>query len=1388
MDTGFFAVIQKRLPKCAGTAARTRQFCLAQIARAARRPRASVEAAMALIASVMAFALVSHPAPADYTMSCWGNNAYGQCNVPAEVSQVVGVAGGWGHTVALRADGTVYCWGYNGYGQCNVPSGLASVAQVESGSYHTVALRADGTVSCWGYNGYGQCNAPAGLLNVVQVAGGDFHTVALRSDGTVSCWGYNGNGECNVPAGLSGVVSIDSSGGHTVSLRVDGTVSCWGANGSGQCNVPADLRGVAQVSGGGAHTVALRSDGTVSCWGFNGDGQCSVPADLEGVVQVDGGAYHTVALRADGDVLCWGQNYYSQCSVPSSLNGVTQVVGGYFHTMAVECDGVSDFRNSGELAPFVPLATEAFTVSDIDPSSNGATLQITGRGNLGTSTKFFTVRIDGQVLATNVFGSGSGAGNCTVDASVVSLQIPPAQFAALTADRQLVVQITPSSLATSAGCSDATLTARLDWQRDLIDCDGNQIDDECDIAVNPEGRDCDDDGVLDSCQIAAGAADVNGNGRLDSCEPDCNGSGLPDSWEVTTGLVPDCNSNGQPDSCDVAAGGGSSDVDQNGIPDECKADCNDNSLPDAFEIATGQAVDCNGNGVPDPCDITANPTIDCDANGIPDSCDIAGNPGRDCDRNGEIDSCEIAGDPLVDCDGNNVPDACDLVTNPSRDCNANGSIDACDVMAGAEDENANGTPDACELAAGDLDLDGVVGGGDLAAFLSVWSVPGAPYGDFDADGTVDGADLALLLTSWGDAPWGQLPTPPWATALARYPSATIVTSAELRRRIAGTNLPWRVVDTATQIEMVLIPPGTFDMGCSPSNQFGCIADENPVHPVTLTSAFYMGRYEVTQAQWQSRMGTNPSYFQTSSTQVPAAQVPNRPVEQVSWNMIAGAGGFMAQTGMRLPTEAEWEYAYRAGTTAAFHGSVSYPDGTDNDSVVGQIAWFDQNASSQTRPVGGKAANGFGLHDMSGGVWEWVGDWYGAFAAGPQTDPIGSSDGSNRVLRGGAWDSNVTYVLRSSARGANVPGFNNRNLGFRIARSPYVSPAIESVVPAGGPISGGTAITISGANLTGTTAVTIGGAAATNVLVVDSSKVKAIAPPGSAGSADVVVSGSKGAVTVVGGFTYAEVPNWATVIEALPDPLVVTDPELRAAIAATGLPWRVRDTATQLELLLVPPSVFQMGCVMGSDQHGCNTVELPVHEVSLTNAYYLGRYEVTQLQWTSTMGSNPSYFQGHSDSASRPVEAVTWDAIQGYLGATGFRLPTEAEWENACRARTQTPFYNGSTADSSLSGLAWFGSCCGGNSGGETHAVGGKLANALGFHDMLGNVWEWVNDRYGSFSADPQTNPGGPVLGDHRVIRGGDWYNPSSNVRSSFRGPFLPASSYYVIGFRVARNP
>ena len=304
-------------------------------------------------------------------------------------------------------------------------------------------------------------------------------------------------------------------------------------------------------------------------------------------------------------------------------------------------------------------------------------------------------------------------------------------------------------------------------------------------------------------------------------------------------------------------------------------------------------------------------------------------------------------------------------------------------------------------------------------------------------GTIGSVAVVVTTAAGAVSPPGQIryvqvAVPTWASLIEAEPDPAVVSDPALRASITANGYAWRVKDTATDIEMLLIPQGAYPRGCSPSLQSGCYSEESPVHQVTLTQPFYMGRYEVTQAQWAARMGSNPSGFQSASAQVPASQVPNRPVERVSWNMIQG---FLSATGMRLPTEAEWEWAYRAGTTTAYHSMPGYPDGTNDDALVGNIAWFNANANSQTRPVGGKAGNGFGLHDMSGNVWEWVHDWYGAYPSAPQVDPMGPVSGSNRVIRGCSWD-NEPDDVRSSYRGnAFTPMDSNDNVGFRVARTP-----------------------------------------------------------------------------------------------------------------------------------------------------------------------------------------------------------------------------------------------------------------------------------------------------------------------------------------------------------------
>jgi formylglycine-generating enzyme required for sulfatase activity len=250
------------------------------------------------------------------------------------------------------------------------------------------------------------------------------------------------------------------------------------------------------------------------------------------------------------------------------------------------------------------------------------------------------------------------------------------------------------------------------------------------------------------------------------------------------------------------------------------------------------------------------------------------------------------------------------------------------------------------------------------------------------------------------------------------------------------------------------------------------------------------------------------------------------------------------------------------------------------------------------------------------------------------------------------------------------------------------------------------------------------------------------------------------------------------LEAVPDPAVVTDANLRAAIVASGFAWRIKDTSSNIEMLLVPGGTFTMGC-SASTQFGCSSGESPTHQVTLTQAFYMGRHEVTQAQWQATMGSNPSSFQGQSDSPSRPVENVSWNTIQGFNTSTGLRLPTEAEWEYACRAATTTARYG------ELNAIAWYyqnWTIYG------TQPVAGKLPNALGLYDTLGNVWEWCQDGFGLYSSASVTNPTGSATSSQRLWRSGSFNNNSDSCRASVRNASTPDGFYGSLGFRAARTP
>lgn len=216
------------------------------------------------------------------------------------------------------------------------------------------------------------------------------------------------------------------------------------------------------------------------------------------------------------------------------------------------------------------------------------------------------------------------------------------------------------------------------------------------------------------------------------------------------------------------------------------------------------------------------------------------------------------------------------------------------------------------------------------------------------------------------------------------------------------------------------------------------------------------------------------------------------------------------------------------------------------------------------------------------------------------------------------------------------------------------------------------------------------------------------------------------------------------------------------------------------MVWVDGGTFRMGATseQGSD---ANDRERPVHSVTLSG-YYIGKTEVTQALWKAVMGSNPSEFKGDN----RPVESVSWDDCQAFIrklnALTGqnFRLPTEAEWEFACRGGNNSRGYKYSGSNY-IDNVAWHD----GNFGDKTHPVATKSPNELGIYDMSGNVWEWCADWYGDYSSGRQTNPKGPYDGSYRVDRGGCWFSLAGYCRSSFRRIIYPSYRYYYLGLRLA---
>ncbi len=260
-----------------------------------------------------------------------------------------GVPGPPGPPGSVVAPASIYAWTYDGnplLAQASVAAGLNDVVAVAAGAEHSLALRADGSIVTWGANQFGQAvpplRAPAGATSdFVSFAAGDYHNLAVRDDGTIVAWGDNRAGQTDVPVGLIGVKAVAAGGSHSLALKNNGSVIAWGASTSAQSMVPVALRNriVVAIAAGGSHSLALLESGTVAAWGKNDFGQLAVPSGLMNVIALAAGRDHTLALRADGTVVAWGANADGQTTVPPGLDNVVAVAAGHRQSMALRSDG-----------------------------------------------------------------------------------------------------------------------------------------------------------------------------------------------------------------------------------------------------------------------------------------------------------------------------------------------------------------------------------------------------------------------------------------------------------------------------------------------------------------------------------------------------------------------------------------------------------------------------------------------------------------------------------------------------------------------------------------------------------------------------------------------------------------------------------------------------------------------------------------------------------------------------------------------------------------------------------------------------------------------------------------------------------------------------------------
>lgn len=594
-----------------------------------------------------------------------------------------------------------------------------------------------------------------------------------------------------------------------------------------------------------------------------------------------------------------------------------------------------------------------------------------------------------------------------------------------------------------------------------------------------------------------------------------------------------------------------------------------------------------------------------------------------------------------------------------------------------------------------------------------------------------------------------------------------------------------------------ISPGRFLMG-SPTDEPGRYEDEDPRHEVFLENGFWLFDTACTQALWQAVMGDNPSRFRKSDC----------PVEQVSWNDVREfperIETRLPGLGLVLPSEAQWEYGCRAGTETSFcFGGDITPEQVNYNGNYLHGDYPDKGDKrlfrKQTIPVTELPPNPWGLYQMHGNVWEWTADhWDLDYREVPVdgSPKRRTGDPARRAVRGGSWR-DIARLVRSGVRDRRAAEERASNLGFRCAR------VRDEHVPAeDGPSTG----RVSGKTGTGENEDTHDNRSGVGVGIRVPETSPARYPIPEDGAFSIRTDREHHA------FARSTGPRWAD----------ATGRDRFGLWATIALEAGAGEPVVQ-RLRWIPPGSFIMGSSESEwaefpryEQDKWCVRELPRHRAVLTKGYWLFDTPCTQALWQAVMGKNPSRFQG----PDRPVESVTWneaeaflDRINGLIPYLGLSLPTEAQWEYACRAGTETATYGGplglkgSNHAGGLDAIAWYG----GNSGvgfdlaggcdssdwrekqyphtrAGTHPVAGKKPNPWGLYDMLGNVWEWCRDGLREYGEETVLDPAGPENpGQERTVRGGSWYYFARYVRAASRLQYLPGVHFDRLGFRCVSD-